>query len=155
VFPSAVKTNGCPESDIQTFRKAEHVASIRVDIYVGGVYVDIPTLVHTFPRADFGELVSSGEQHTRDRVGNQVCAFPESLSRLDLTETTRSLIWEHTANEDRFGCSDCSWTFPNPRDDKQNEHDMASVHFRFQNHSCDANLKRPVNLRNPELTSAR
>jgi hypothetical protein len=54
----------------------------------------------------------------------------------------RTLIWEHTLTEDRFGCSDCSWTFPNPQGDAEGEQPMEIVQLRFQRHSCALNFKK-------------
>ena len=59
-----------------------------------------------------------------------------------MPEPERILIWEHTLAEDRFGCSLCSWTFPNPHGAAQGEHDMLAVDLRFLRHQCDANSKR-------------
>jgi hypothetical protein len=61
-----------------------------------------------------------------------------------MPEPERSLIWEHTPAEDRFGCSVCSWTFPNPQGAAEGEQDMLVVDLRFQRHSCDANSNRDV-----------
>jgi hypothetical protein len=61
-----------------------------------------------------------------------------------MPEPERILIWERTLAEDRFGCSVCSWTFPNPQGAAEGEHDMLVVDLRFQRHKCDANSKKNV-----------
>jgi hypothetical protein len=59
-----------------------------------------------------------------------------------MLETGRSLLWEHAFAEERFGCSECSWTFPNPQAAAQGEHDFAVVKTRFDRHRCDFNSKK-------------
>src|SRR5579864_3259586 len=59
-----------------------------------------------------------------------------------MPEAERTLFWEHTSTEDRFGCSGCSWTFPNPRGAAECDHNIVVVNSRFQRHNCDANSTR-------------
>jgi hypothetical protein len=61
-----------------------------------------------------------------------------------MPELKRTLVWERTPAEDRFGCSGCSWTFPNPLAEIESNHDMVVVTARFDLHHCDANKRREI-----------
>jgi hypothetical protein len=59
-----------------------------------------------------------------------------------MPKSERTLIWECTPAENRFGCSECAWTFPNPQGDAKGEQPMEIVELRFQRHFCGANFKK-------------
>src|SRR5437588_6378618 len=77
----------------------------------------------------------SDKRHKPNRIRSTLRGMPQAK---------RILIWEHTSAEERFGCSGCSWTFPNPRGVAECDHDIAIVNSRFQRHNCDSNPKEKL-----------
>ena len=60
----------------------------------------------------------------------------------------RILVWQMSPGfkgdmsieNDCFSCTGCSWTFPNPKNLTQEQHDMTAVDSRFTGHVCSRNL---------------
>ena len=54
------------------------------------------------------------------------CVVLDRVHFQGMPEMERILMWEHTSTEDQFGCSRCSWTFPNLRGVAECDHDIAA-----------------------------
>jgi hypothetical protein len=52
----------------------------------------------------------------------------------------RCLTWQITKDGEYFACTECSWTFPNPKKLTEKEHNLVGVQRGFAEHGCAQKL---------------